>query len=154
MFFCAVVAVLVAVAVVLLVADPPPLVVACSTALAAATTNELRHEAINSFCNSMGNSLKTCASTPAGHGICERESPVAAAAGDVAASVMQLLGAGAATCRAGAIVGVLGALTVSSMGEGSGDEAVELALELMRLAVRTGINRRLPSMRLSRVFGG
>lgn len=154
MFFCAVVAVLVAVAV-LLVADPPPLVVACSTALAAATTSELRHEAINSFCNSMGNSLKTCASTPAGHGICERESPVAAAAAvDVAASVMQLLGAGAATCRAGAIVGVVGALTVSSMGEGSGDEAVELALELMRLAVRTGIKRRLPSMRLSRVFGG
>lgn len=135
-------------ALVALLADPP-LVDACSTALAAATTRELRHDAINSFCSSMGSSLKTCASTPAGQGICESELPVAA----VAASVMTL-GAGDATCRAGAIVGVVGALTVSSMGEGSGDEAVELAVELMRLAVRAGMKRRLPSMRLIRVFGG
>jgi len=124
------------------VVEPDPFV--CSTA----ATKELRHDAINSVCNSTGSSLNTSASTPAGQAIFVRTSLEESLV--VVATTAVVMGG------AKDMVGVLGALIVveSSMGEGSGDEAVELAFELKRLAVRVDTNRRLPSIRCNSVFGG
>lgn len=125
-----------------LVAAPVPFV--CSTA----ATRELRHDAINSVCSSTGSSLNTSASTPAGQTIFVRASHVAVLLLLVTTAVVVGEGNGK--------VVVLGALMAmeSSMGEGSGEDAVELAFELKRLAVRVVTKRRLPSIRCSNVFGG
>lgn len=138
------------------VAGAPPALAAVAVALvvpfdcSTAATKELRHEAISSVCSSTGSSLNTSASTPAGQGISVR-----AALEDVL-EVVVVVATAAVMEEANIVVGVLGALIAmeSSMGEGSGEEAVELVFELRRLAVRVATNRRLPSIRCSSVFGG